>query len=272
MDSAGLATAARLHEQRCVNLMNLINNPELLNHLAQTYALGTLRGRARARLETMAKEQPPVRAQILLWQSHFASITELQPASQPDRAVWMKIDNLVQAEVAATNHTPVAITNPPKRWWRNLGLWQSLTATAVIALLALSLQWNNQLGSLQAQLSKAKTEARVQYVAVLNDALSKEAILVTIDASRNELKVKRVGAFRETPEQSLQLWTIAPDAKPKSLGVLSTEEIIKLVSLISNPAQAQLLAVSLEPKGGVPEAGGPTGPVLFKGALLKSEI
>jgi anti-sigma-K factor RskA len=112
----------------------------------------------------------------------------------------------------------------------------------------------------------------VQYVAVLNDALSKEAILVTIDASRNELKVKRVGAFRETPEQSLQLWTIAPDAKPKSLGVLSTQEIIKLVSLISNPAQAQLLAVSLEPKGGVPEAGGPTGPVLFKGALLKSEI
>lgn len=257
--------------------MNLIKNPELLNHLAQSYALGTLRGRARTRLETIAREQPAVRAQMLLWQSHFASITELQPSTQPDRTVWTKIDNLVQAEAAATpslsSPSPARVTpNPSDSWWRNLGLWQSLTATAVIALLALGLQWNNQVGGLQEQLSKAKTEARVQYVAVLNDALSKEAILVTIDASRNELKVKRVGAFRETPEQSLQLWTIAPDAQPKSLGVLSTEEIIKLVSLISNPAQAQLLAVSLEPKGGVPEAGGPTGPVLFKGALLKSEI
>jgi anti-sigma-K factor RskA len=254
--------------------MNLIKNPELLNHLAQSYALGTLRGRARTRLETIAREQPSVRAQMLLWQSHFASITEMQPSTKPDRTVWTKINNLVQAEAAATplpSSTRVT-PNPSVSWWHNLGLWQSLTATAVIALLALGLQWNSQVGGLQEQLSKAKTEARVQYVAVLNDALSKEAILVTIDASRNELKVKRVGAFRETPEQSLQLWTIAPDAKPKSLGVLSTEEIIKLVSLISNPAQAQLLAVSLEPKGGVPEAGGPTGPVLFKGALLKSEI
>ena len=30
-------------------------------------------------------------------------------------------------------------------------------------------------------------------------------------------------------------------------------------------------AVSLEPLGGVPEAGGPSGPVLFKGAVLKTE-
>jgi anti-sigma-K factor RskA len=32
------------------------------------------------------------------------------------------------------------------------------------------------------------------------------------------------------------------------------------------------LAISLEPKGGVPSAGGPTGPVLFKGALLQTTL
>ena len=32
------------------------------------------------------------------------------------------------------------------------------------------------------------------------------------------------------------------------------------------------LAISLEPRGGVPEAGGPTGPVLFKGALIQRQI
>ncbi|MFS2056300.1 RNA polymerase subunit sigma-70, partial [Variovorax sp. CT11-76] len=32
------------------------------------------------------------------------------------------------------------------------------------------------------------------------------------------------------------------------------------------------LAISLEPKGGVPSEGGPTGPVLFKGALIEKTI
>ena len=39
--------------------MNLIQNPDLLNHLASNYALGTLRGGARRRFETLAREQAP---------------------------------------------------------------------------------------------------------------------------------------------------------------------------------------------------------------------
>jgi anti-sigma-K factor RskA len=32
------------------------------------------------------------------------------------------------------------------------------------------------------------------------------------------------------------------------------------------------LAISLEPLGGVPGAGGPTGPVLFKGSLIQRQL
>lgn len=32
------------------------------------------------------------------------------------------------------------------------------------------------------------------------------------------------------------------------------------------------LAISLEPKGGVPSEPGPTGPVLFKGALIQTML
>jgi anti-sigma-K factor RskA len=32
------------------------------------------------------------------------------------------------------------------------------------------------------------------------------------------------------------------------------------------------LAISLEPKGGVPSSTGPTGPVLFKGALIRRDL
>jgi len=42
--------------------MNLMQHPERLERLATSYALGTLRGGARRRFETMAREQAPVRA------------------------------------------------------------------------------------------------------------------------------------------------------------------------------------------------------------------
>src|SRR5690606_6180133 len=62
-----------LHE---ADTMNLIQNPELLEKLASAYALGTLRGGARRRFETLAREQAPVRAAALIWQSRVASMNE----------------------------------------------------------------------------------------------------------------------------------------------------------------------------------------------------
>ena len=48
------------------------------------------------------------------------------------------------------------------------------------------------------------------------------------------------------------------------------------MNLIKNPdlldRLASSYAISLEPKGGVPGAGGPTGPVLFSGTLIKKML
>jgi anti-sigma-K factor RskA len=78
--------------------MNLLQHPELLDRLASAYALGTLRGGARRRFETLAREQAPVRAAALIWQSRVASMNELQNPSTPPPAVWTRIDNLVRAD------------------------------------------------------------------------------------------------------------------------------------------------------------------------------
>ena len=56
---------------------------------------------------------------------------------------------------------------------------------------------------------------------------------------------------------------------PRSLGVLGSEPVARLTAA-ENVREAPALAISLEPRGGVPGEGGPTGPVLFKGALLQA--
>ena len=63
--------------------MNLIQHPELLERIASSYALGTLRGGARRRFEAMAREQAPVRAAALIWQARLSSLTELQAQAAP---------------------------------------------------------------------------------------------------------------------------------------------------------------------------------------------
>ena len=85
--------------------MKLSNHPGLVERLASAYALGTLRGAARRRFETLARRDPAIRATALVWQTRFAGLVELQPAVAPPPEVWSRIDaqltQQAQAEAAA---------------------------------------------------------------------------------------------------------------------------------------------------------------------------
>ncbi|MGQ2981222.1 MAG: anti-sigma factor, partial [Polaromonas sp.] len=78
--------------------MNITRNPSLVEQLAASYALGTLRGGARRRFEALARSHASVRAAALIWQGRMASVAELQPQAAPSPAVWKRIENLVNAD------------------------------------------------------------------------------------------------------------------------------------------------------------------------------
>ena len=78
--------------------MNLSHNTDLLDKLAASYALGTLRGGARRRFETLARSSPQIRVATLLWQERFAAMTELQPHTAPSANVWKRIENSLNTE------------------------------------------------------------------------------------------------------------------------------------------------------------------------------
>ena len=116
--------------------MDIHRHPELLDRLAAAYAIGTLRGGARRRFETLARERAPVRAAALVWQSRVASMTELAPAVTPSPVVWTRIHNLIEAEreqaaMAAARAEPAP--PPPTGWWRSLALWRGAAGAGALA-------------------------------------------------------------------------------------------------------------------------------------------
>lgn len=275
--------------------MNLMQHPELLERVAASHALGTLRGGARRRFEAMAREQAPVRAAALVWQARLSGMAELQQDITPDPAVWTRIHNLVQAEEAhkamRAAHNTAPAQPPGMRWWRSLPLWRGAAfagALATVVVLVTGMNLREQMGAqfteqiatqartlgtqiteLQSQLQAAP---QIQYVAVLADDRSAASILVTIDPKHQRMTLQRVGGYQEAGDKSLQLWALPPQGAPRSLGVLGSDKVLRLTATENEVREVPALAISLEPKGGVPSEGGPTGPVLFKGALLQTVL
>ena len=259
--------------------MNLIQNPSLVEQLAASYALGTLRGGARRRFEGLARQHAEVRAQALIWQGRMACVAELQPQAAPSPVVWQRIENLVNADKQAkAMQAARATAKPQKTWWDSLNLWRGLSSmgagvAAVALMVGVNLNGINAKlgGEIQELTAKLSATPEIQYVAVLADDKAAASMLVTFDPKSNRLTLKRVGGFQESADKSLQLWALPRAGGAKSLGVLGSDAVMRLTALGSD-VNAPALAISLEPKGGVPPAGGPTGPVLFKGALIETAL
>jgi anti-sigma-K factor RskA len=262
--------------------MNIGHHPELLDRLAASYALGTLKGPARRRFESYARQSATVRASVLLWQTRLEAMTELPAPITPSSNVWKRIENALSLEMrnlhlARGAHSAESLLQATLErlrrvvgWWRGAAAVGALaTVAAVVVGVQSSRSLDAQVGQLSAQL---KTTQQMQYVAVLSDDKSAASVLVTFDQVNNRLTLKRVGGYQEASDKSLQLWALPTAGGPQSLGVLSGEKVIRLAAQAEQVVTIPMLAISLEPKGGVPSATGPTGPVLFKGALLPTAV
>jgi anti-sigma-K factor RskA len=274
--------------KRSLNIMNLSKHPQTLDRLAANYALGTLRGGARRRFEAISRDNATVRAAALVWQGRLSGMTELQSPILPAPEVWTRIQNMVQAERDAVamqlaRQSGQANIGGATSWlgsiWQGLWVWRGAAAAGALAtVLAVvtGVSLRDQLDVRGKQVDELSTQLKVapkiEYVAVLVDAKSAETMLVTFDSKSQSLVLQRVGDYVEASDKSLQLWALPNSGGPRSLGVLGSDKLLRLATAEGDVKQVPTLAISLEPKGGVPSAGGPTGPVLFKGALIQKVI
>lgn len=272
--------------------MNILERPELVDRLAAAYALGTLRGGARRRFETLARRSPSLRVAAQLWQERLMAMTELQQSMAPGPNVWKRIENMLAAE-QRPQALPTAADRVDDLVARVRNLWRGVAvaggAAAVIAL-AVALNLRGELQGRDAQLAQLQAQGlqlarqnqqlnammaaqpEIRYVAVLHDDKATPTMLVTYDPKHNQLSMRRMPGFEEGPDKSLQLWALPPTGGPRSLGVIGNQPVARMPAAEQVVGQSPVLAVSLEPRGGVPEAGGPTGPVLWKGAVLQAPL
>ncbi len=265
--------------------MNIPQHSELLDILAARYALGLMRGGARRRFESHARQSATVRARILLWQERMHAMMELPSPVQPSPNVWKRIENSLSAlphrivqssPILQQMQSTLTRLRQQLVWWRAGAVFAGIAAV-VGTLFSLQSAQNlegrgQQIVQLERQLQQQTTQQQVQYVAVLADEKSDASVLVTFDPDKKRLVLQRVGGYQEATDKSLQLWALPPGQAPQSLGVMSQDKVLKLTAAPEQIQNVPTLAISLEPKGGVPSSSGPTGPVLFKGALLQTVL
>ena len=228
--------------------MNFKNKPQLQERLAAEYALGTLRGAARARFRRWMREDAALGRAVAEWETRLAPMTAAIAPLRPPARVWR--------EVEARLGSPVSRPRDKGLLWRALGLVAGGAAAAIVFMTVLL------------PLQKGATAG---YVAVLSDPKTQKPVLF-VSARRNEtrLHLRTLDPAIQVSDASLELWALPKGGKPKSLGLVSgARSVLQLAAVADKTlADVPMLAVSLEPRGGSP-TGLPTGPVLYSGPCVK---
>ena len=221
---------------------------ELAHALAAEYVLGTLRGRARRRFETIAREQPEVAAAVREWEASLTPLAESVPAIEPPQRVWKNVEERIATSAPAS-----------PSFWSSLGFWRSfglLTGGVASVLLAGFLYISSG------------PRGEPIFVAVLTAPDAAPRMVVSMH-SPDLLRVRMVKPWSEARDKALELWVLPVDGAPRSLGVISNEPGDTLITILPTDPRvrgAHSLAISLEPRGGSPTKQ-PTGPVLAKGSI-----
>ena len=201
--------------------------------LAGEYVLGVLSLTDRLAVETRLKNDTAFAALVTAWENRLAPLNDAYAeAPAPDL--------LPQIE-ARLFPTPAKPVRRPIFGW----LFGALTAAAVAAGAAFLLL----------------PPPAAPVIATLGEADSPLRFEARFDGQA--LTITRVAGSAAPEGQVQEVWIIAPDAAPVSLGLLPGDSLT--VPYPEAPS-GWTLAVSLEPQGGSP-TGAPTGPVLAAGTI-----
>lgn len=235
--------------------MATYSNPRLRDVLAAAYVLGTLRGRARARFQSLLRYDPGLRRLVEEWEGRLTPLATVAGDIEPPARVWKAVARRIGGTARGAG------------WWASLALWRGLAVTATAFVLVLA-----------AVIGTApRPEPPMAMVAVMNDEKGQPAMVVSWPPMKGRRDPHiRIKVVQEHPVMEAgtawEMWMLpAGKAAPVSMGLITTDrdQVMKLKpALAQKMGGAWGIAMSVEPAGGSP-TGAPTGPVIFKGQCVK---
>lgn len=245
--------------------MRLSGKPELQERLAAEYALGTLRGLARARFARALREDAVLARAVAEWEARLAPLADAVPAVQPPARLWRAIEARLPAARARLWESVA--------FWRGLGLATSGAAAVLLAAVATLQPPAPVPAPAPVVLKVPSAEMAEVYLAVLQDPKTqKPLLLASVNQRSDQMQVRTLDPSIRVAGKDLELWALpAGGGAPRSLGLIGAGEraTVRLAALAERSlADVPALALSLEPQGGSP-TGAPTGPVLAAGPCVK---
>lgn len=231
--------------------------------LAAEHALGVLDARERAAAETRMATDPAFAADVEAWRGRLAPMLGEVSAVPPPTDLWRRIERLLPANDNG------AIMGRLK-FWRNAAMGGFALAAASLA--AVVVQVNQPPVTIEKQVPVSPQGELLSASVVSQEGRVQPLFVAAYDPDRKSLIVTSLLPEGSDRDKVHELWLIAGQDKPKSLGLVESgkAKVIALpTDLLGKMSEGAALAVSLEPPGGSTNPDGPTGPVIGVGKLSK---
>lgn len=225
-----------------------------LDALAGEYVLGTLPADERRAAEARYAADAAFRRAVSDWEIRLQPLAD----SAGEAPVGPALRDRVLAGIAVAPASPAEASGNVVALRRAVRRWQITSALvgAAAAVLAAVVV-----------VGELRPPPQTEFVAVLTAGGDAPAFVATVNTAAGTISIRRV-AEAAPADRSYELWSIAPNEAPKSLGVVEKASFTQPLPV--SPSGDLTLAISLEPKGGSP-TGSPTGPVVYTGALVATE-
>ncbi len=219
--------------------------------LAAEYVLGVLPAEERQTVAARIAREPAFARLVEAWEERLSPINAGYEEHAPPPGALAAIQSRLFAE-------PQAARSPG--FWSSLAFWRGLSAAALAGLLLLI-----ALPFIRPEPAVAPAE---RLVASLSAEDSDVRYVAVYDGASGEIALSHLSG-EHGPDRDFELWVIAGDEPPASLGLVPGGRTVSLPAgqgLREKIEAGSLFAISLEPAGGSP-TGAPTGPVVATGDL-----
>lgn len=244
----------RIRTTEAVLTMKRYQNPDIFEHLAMSYVLGTLQGKARLRFEQLMRKHLYLRAVTQAYQQQFAPLANLIPSEKPPARVWNAISQELQ--LGKQSVASVSWLTPLKAYipW-SLAAISSMTAV-ILTVFLLQNHWQP-----------------TAYIAALKSPVHQDKmLLVTVNYDTMDIAFDVPSGALPTQNDTMPtVWCIPKDSsKPlMRMGVLTAQRGNRLAidkATWKEMANVDQFAVSFEPMN-QPPSDVPQGEVVFSGRL-----